>query len=102
KRRIDTPLPRTLSGLIVNCASREILHGQTSAQSSLTHGKLPSRSGNSAGMVLVEMQPARLPLQRNQVLKNLAHMANGQRIIAGVNETRFAIGQSLCDSFRQM
>src|SRR3954453_12533413 len=41
-------------------------------------------------------------LDRNQILKNLAHMADRQRIMSFVfNESRFAIRKTVCDFFRQ-
>src|SRR4029077_8186916 len=41
-------------------------------------------------------------LNGNQILKNLAHMADRQRIMSFVlNESRFAIRETVCDCFRQ-
>src|SRR5215813_2636882 len=44
-----------------------------------------------------------LPLQRNQVFQNLAHVTDGQRIMTSlINETRFAVRQASCDFFRKL
>jgi hypothetical protein len=49
------------------------------------------------------MQAARLPLKRNQVRQNLAHVTDGQRIMPGViNEPRIAVRQSFGEFFREM
>ena len=100
ERRIDAPLsPRWL---IVNCAPGEIFfHDENvSAAAPTAHLRIlatPLRSPRPP--------PAwqeRLQSGRNQVLQNVAHVTDGQRIMTGViNEPRFAVGQSLCDFFRK-